>query len=201
MNETLFAELFEQFIENIWLQGAIIAVAVCFLEDGARCAVGLLVAAGRVNWWWSVIWMMIGSIAGDIGLYLIGRYLLSFCVEWGWIKIERIEKMKAYFGCHVIKALFLARFVPGVRTVVFLAAGGLRYRFLKFLIILSCITFLQILIFLYATEFIGESVAVYLADKRLRWMVAGFVVLLIMVVHFVVSRCGKQKIVKTVEKL
>jgi membrane protein DedA with SNARE-associated domain len=200
MNETLFAELYEQFIENIWLQGLLIALAVCFLEDAGRCASGLLVAAGRVNWWWALLWMLTGSMAGDIGLYLIGRYAIKFCVKWGWIKNATIGRFEEFFACHVIKALFLARFVAGVRTVIFMAAGVMHYRFLKFTAMLLLITLLQIVLFLAVTDLVGDSVADYLADPHWRWAIAAMAVLLIMTGHLMFRKRTREKIVQAVER-
>jgi membrane protein DedA with SNARE-associated domain len=199
VNEPMVAELYDQFVENIWLQGALIAVGVCFLEDAGRCATGLLVAAGRVNWWWALIWMMIGSLAGDVGLYLIGRYAMSFCTDRSWLRAESVEKMKQYFARHALKALFGARFVPGARTVIFMTAGASRYRMLHFLAALSLISLAQILLFLYGTELVGERVSVYLADPRSRWMTAGVAVALMTVVHFAFRKRGKARIEKGVD--
>ncbi len=194
----MVAELYDQFVENIWLQGTLIAVGVCFLEDAGRCATGLLVAAGRVNWWWALIWMMIGSLAGDLGLYLIGRYAMSFCTGRGWIRADSIEKMKQYFGRHAFKALFCARFVPGARTVIFMTAGASHYSLLLFFAALLGISLAQILLFLYGTELVGERVSVYLSDPHSRWITAGVVVALLAVVHFAFRKRGKAKIEKGV---
>ena len=45
MSEDFFFQLCEQLSNHIWLQALIMLVGTCFLEDAARCGIGLLVAA------------------------------------------------------------------------------------------------------------------------------------------------------------
>lgn len=197
MNETMFVELCEQLADNWWLQGVLIAFVVCFFEDVARCAIGLLVAAGRINWWLAFTGMMIGSLMGDLGLYLIGRYAMDFCISRRWINAERIEKMKGSFSRHAVKAIIGARFLPGARSVAYAAAGATRYRILNFISVLSCVTLLQTLIYLYGTELVGERL---LEDPRTRWIVAGVVLAAIITGHFIVKKRSKKRVEKVVDR-
>ncbi len=191
MNETVFVELCEQLAGNIGLQWILIVVGVCFLEDVARCAIGLLVSAGRVDWWVAFSGMMIGSLVGDLGLYLIGRYAMDFCAGRGWINAGRIEKMKRYFSIHAVKAIVGARFFPGARTVAYVAAGATHYRIIKFSSVLFVVTVLQNLIYLYGTEIVGERVLGYFKDPLMRWIAGGLLLAIIISGHIVVSKRNK----------
>lgn len=51
VNEATFLQLCEHLSDNLWLQGLLVAVGTCFLEDAGRCGVGLLVAAGHMEAW------------------------------------------------------------------------------------------------------------------------------------------------------
>lgn len=117
MSEAMFIELCERLAENMFLQWFLIVFGVCFLEDVARCAVGLLVAAAQLRWWFAFSGMMVGSLIGDLALYLVGRYARDFCVGRGWVNAERLEKTKERFSQHAIKTIVGARFFIGARTV------------------------------------------------------------------------------------
>lgn len=193
MNETVFVELCEHLTENIALQWILIVIGICFLEDVARCAVGLLVATDQLEWWFAFSGMIAGSLVGDLGLYLIGRYAMNFCVERRWINAERIERMKHYFSMHAIKAVFGARFFPGARSVAYLTAGATHYRFLNFFLILLAAAVSQALIFLYGTELFGERVLGYFESPRTRWIAGGIFLLLIVCTHFIVAKRNKAR--------
>lgn len=198
MNETVFVDLCDQLAGNVWLQWVLIVVGVCFLEDVARCAIGLLVAAARIDWWVAFSGMMVGSLLGDLGLYLIGRYAMVFCVKRGWINSVRVEKMKGYFSRHAIKAIIGARFFPGARTVAYVAAGATHYRMFHFLSVLSAVTVAQNLLYLYGTELVGESVLKYLEDPWMRWAVAFLILVVVATGHFAVSRRGAGAVEKEI---
>ena len=193
MSDASFSELCQQLAGNIWLLGLLIAVGVCFLEDAARCAVGLLVAAGHINWWTAFIAMMAGSLLGDLGLYLIGRYAMAFCVNRRWINAGRFEKMKGYFSQHAIKAIIGARFFPGARTLAYAAAGATHYKVMKFMVVLTGVTLAQTLLYLYATDLIGEQVLSYLEDPAMRWTAAGIILFVIISGHFIITRSRKMR--------
>jgi membrane protein DedA with SNARE-associated domain len=192
VSDASFSDLCEQLVGNNWLLGILITIGVCFLEDPARCAVGLLVAAGHIGWWTAFIAMMAGSILGDLGLYIIGRYAMVFCVNRRWINAERLERMKGYFLMHAIKAIVAARFFPGARTLAYVAAGATHYKVLKFLAILTGAALLQTLVYLYATALIGDQVLAYLDDPVMRWTVGGVILILIITGHFIIKKRKKQ---------
>jgi len=196
VTDASFSELCEQLAGNAWLLGFLITVGVCFLEDPARCAVGLLVAAGHISWWLAFISMMVGSLIGDLGLYLIGRYAMAFCVNRRWINRDRVERMKGYFSQHAIKAIIAARFFPGARTLAYITAGATHYKVIKFLIILTGAALAQTLIYLYATALIGDRVLAYLDDPAMRWAAAGVILSVIVAGHFIIKK--KKKYLKKI---
>jgi membrane protein DedA with SNARE-associated domain len=191
VTDTSFSALCEHLAGNPLLLGFIITLGVCFLEDPARCAVGLLVSTGHIGWWTAFVCMIAGSLLGDFGLYLIGRYAMGFCVNRRWINASRIEQMKGYFSQHAIKALVGARFLPGARTLAYIAAGATHYRVIKLLVILTGVAVIQALIFLYATGLIGERFRSYLDNQTMRWAVVGVIVSVMIAGHYIVKRRKK----------
>lgn len=188
MTDAAFSGLCEHLAGNPWLLGLILTAGVCFLEDPGRCVVGLLVATGDLNWWFAFSTMIIGSLVGDVGLYLIGRYAMVLCVNRRWINIERVEQMQGYFSLHAIKTLVAARFLPGARTFAFITAGVTHYGLIRFMVVLTGAAVVQALIFLYATQFIGERFLVYLENKNMRWAAVVVIFAMILAMHFAIKK-------------
>lgn len=116
-----------------WTYG--ILFAVIFVETGLVIMPllpgdSLLFAAGTfaalpdgLNIWYLVILLIIAAILGDTVNYSIGHYLGERAYNIKWIKKEYFEKTHAFFEKHGGKAIFLARFVPIVRTFAPFVAG------------------------------------------------------------------------------
>ena len=90
----------------------------------------LLFAAGTfaaldsgLNVWVLLVLLMVAAILGDTVNYWIGHYLGDRAYNIKWIKHEYLDKTHAFFEKHGGKAIFLARFVPIVRTFAPFVAG------------------------------------------------------------------------------
>ncbi|MFZ5855627.1 MAG: DedA family protein, partial [Chloroflexota bacterium] len=90
----------------------------------------LLFAAGTfaaldsgLNVWVLLILLMAAAILGDTANYWIGHYLGDRAYNIKWIKREYLDKTHAFFEKHGGKTIFLARFVPIVRTFAPFVAG------------------------------------------------------------------------------
>jgi membrane-associated protein len=118
---------------GIWTYG--ILFAVIFVETGLVIMPilpgdSLLFAAGTfaalpdgLNIWYLVILLMVAAVLGDTVNYSIGHYLGERAYNIKWIKREYFDKTHAFFEKHGGKAIFLARFVPIVRTFAPFVAG------------------------------------------------------------------------------
>lgn len=160
-------ELFVTFCEHLRLhpiqQALVIILGTCFIEDPARCAVVVMFAGGHITYWWlTFVSMILGGMVGDIGLYLIGRFAMRFLVRWNWVDRERVASLKNRFGGHVAWSSFVARFLPGMRTIVYLSAGSMRYHFGWFLLVLFAAAAVQAYLFLLAADFISVYILPYL---------------------------------------
>lgn len=168
-------------------------VGTCFLEDAARLGVGLLVADGDVGWWMAFFSMTFGGMVGDVGLYVIGRYATLFLIRRRWVDPARLTWMEEYYKRNAIKAVMIARFIPGARTLSYVTAGAIRFPLPRFLLLLFLAAMVQSLIFLKVSGVIAEQMMPYLHDRRLQAAVFGAIVLALLLGHHLLTRRNKRK--------
>jgi membrane-associated protein len=91
--------------------------------DSLLFAAGTFAALGALNIWFLMGLLMVAAVLGDTVNYSIGHYLGERAYNIKWIKKEYLDKTHAFFEKHGGKAIFLARFVPIVRTFAPFVAG------------------------------------------------------------------------------
>jgi membrane protein DedA with SNARE-associated domain len=120
-----------------WLFFTGIGIPPCPEEAGIVYAASLT-ARPEVRWWFALPAASLGILCADVVLYGVGRFWGRRLFEYRWaqrlVKPERRQRFEARFHDHGIKVLITARFLPPLRTGVFIVAGAVRYSFLRFLI-------------------------------------------------------------------
>jgi membrane-associated protein len=91
--------------------------------DSLLFAAGTFAALGSLNVLYVAGLLMVAAVLGDAVNYSIGYYLGARAYNIKWIKKEYLDKTHAFFEKHGGKAIFLARFVPIVRTFAPFVAG------------------------------------------------------------------------------
>ncbi len=91
--------------------------------DSLLFAAGTFAAFGSLNIFYIAGLLIVAAVLGDAVNYSIGHYLGERAYNIKWIKREYLEKTHAFFEKHGGKAIFLARFVPIVRTFAPFVAG------------------------------------------------------------------------------
>ncbi len=91
--------------------------------DSLLFAAGTFAALGSLNVWLLLALLMIAAVGGDTVNYWIGHYLGDRAYNIKWIKRDYLDRTHAFFEKHGGKTIFLARFVPIVRTFAPFVAG------------------------------------------------------------------------------
>lgn len=91
--------------------------------DSLLFAAGTFAALGSLNVYVLMLLLMLAAIGGDTVNYWIGHALGERAYNIKWIKREYLDRTHAFFEKHGGKTIFLARFVPIVRTFAPFVAG------------------------------------------------------------------------------
>ena len=105
-------------------------------EEVTLIGSGLLVGWGEADFWWSSFACICGILGGDSLIFGLGhhygrRFLDSKPMQF-LLPPERQRKVQNFFATHGSKALFLARFFPGVRIGVYAYAGSQKIAWVRF---------------------------------------------------------------------
>lgn len=106
-------------------------------EDIPLIATGYLIWQGSLHWFPALAVTISAVLIGDTILFWIGRKIgvqyLEKRSSTSWANPERVRKVEFWFKKYGSGIVFLARFVMGLRSVVFLLAGAMRMRYWLFL--------------------------------------------------------------------
>lgn len=94
--------------------------------DSLLITAGLIAASGRLELPLVMTTLVSGAVLGDLTGWFIGRHIgrrLFMKSDSRFFHHEHLEKTEAFYGKHGPKAVFLARFIPIVRSFAATLAG------------------------------------------------------------------------------
>ena len=105
-------------------------VLATFVSEDLTClGVGLLASSGQADVMTGLAACFLGIFAGDVGLWLAGRLAGRRLLRWRWaadrLPAHRLEQLGAWLDRNCAQAVVAARFLPGTRLPMYLAAGVL----------------------------------------------------------------------------
>lgn len=133
----------DQFIEHFTYLGVLLILlgsgfGLPLPEDLPLALSGALCARGYANIWIMLPLCFAAVFGADCMLYLLGRryghHVSRLPLLRRYLTPHRLARAEATFHKHGGKTLFVARFLPGVRTPVFFTAGVFRLPFWKLVV-------------------------------------------------------------------
>lgn len=200
MTEDALIQLCGSLSDHLWLQGLLIVLVTGLVEDAARCGVGLLVSAGHIRWDIALGGMILGAVLVDGVLYLLGRFATDLMLRRRWVDPNRLTWAQARFSKHAVKAIIVARFIPGLRLATSLAAGTIRYPLPRFLLWLSVAALAQGVLYLQAANLIAQTILPYLHDRKNHLIAFGVIVLLLLIANALYLRHRRRASARATEK-
>lgn len=131
-------------------------------EDITLIAGGLMAYYGKANVFVMIGVGLAGVMLGDGAMFQIGRRFGYRVFEWRWMSkimhAERLESVKQNLQNHGYKVIFSARFMPGVRSLVFLSSGALGIPFRVFLLFDGLAAMISVPAIVYSCYFFGDQI-------------------------------------------
>jgi membrane protein DedA with SNARE-associated domain len=140
----LLERLITVFAENGYV-AVFIALLLCgagipLPEDITLVAGGVIAGLGYADVHVMAVVTMVGVLAGDAAMFLLGHHYGERMLQWKPIALlmppRRYAKMQEKFERYGNRLMFFARFLPGMRTAVYITAGSThRISFWRFLML------------------------------------------------------------------
>ncbi len=177
--------LVSAYIEHFTYIGLFAVLLLCGLglpmpEDIALLAGGFLVHRGITRYPITLAVSLVGVVAGDNSLFFLGRHFGTGLVRYFGLTRPgsqvQINRIRRFMHRHGHRAIFYARFLAGLRALIYLTAGSFGVTPLRFLFydLLGAIISVPIVVslgYLFGGQL--ESVIRYLGGfERLLWVVA-----------------------------
>ena len=161
---------------------------------------GFTAGRGELSFIWVVVAGSLGSLLGQLPLYYLGRLvgeekLVRWADRYGkWLTLsgDDIRKADDWFDKHGTKAVFIARLIPGLRSLISIPAGISEMPMPKFLLYSAVGTTLWVVILTALGGLLGQNydlVDTYLGPVAL--VVVGG--LAVFAVFWIVRRRRQQK--------
>jgi len=187
----LLQHLITIFAENGYV-AVFIALMICgaglpLPEDITLVAGGVIAGLGYANVHGMFALAMFGVLLGDCAIFLLGHHYGSRIMQWRFVariltptRYAKVQKLFHHYGNRL---LFIARFLPGMRTTIYLTAGMThRVSSLRFLLIDTAAALISVPVWVYLGYFGADNHAWLMTWLRRGqasvWILAGLVVLI-----------------------
>ncbi|MFC3651684.1 DedA family protein [Dyella humi] len=159
-------------------------------EDITLVAGGVIAGLGYADVHTMAAVTMVGVLAGDAGMFLLGHHYGVHMLQWKPISLlmppRRYAKMQDKFARFGNRLMFFARFLPGMRTAVYITAGAThRVSFWRFLLLDGMAALVSVPFWVYLGYF-GANRREWLGmwiqrGQNSLWLIGGVVLLVLLV--------------------
>jgi membrane protein DedA with SNARE-associated domain len=134
MSFAMFPDLVSTIHAEPWLLALAIIAATFIHEDIATVATGMLVADGVTSVGVALPALYIGIVAGDLGLYGMGRLVALNRISKRLAGGRRFSALKIWLDERLVAGVFLVRFLPGLRMPAYTTYGFFAMPFRRFVV-------------------------------------------------------------------
>jgi membrane protein DedA with SNARE-associated domain len=140
---------------------------------------------------------LLGVLAGDVFLFTMGRRFGHHVVEHRvfrrLVNPSRLLMAEELFARHGLKIIFIGRFLPGLRPMIFMAAGVLRVRPLAFAAVNGAAACISVPTLVLLGKFFGGSLDQIKRDIRIASHGMGLVLIVIALIAGAIWLQRRQK--------
>jgi membrane protein DedA with SNARE-associated domain len=150
-------------------------------EDITLVAGGVIAGLGYANVHTMVVVGLLGVLTGDSLMFIVGRIFGERALRLRWVAYlltpRRYAQVQAKFTRYGNRLMFVARFLPGLRSPIFLTAGMTRrVSFLRFFLLDGLAALISVPIWVYLGYYGAQN-----HEWLLTWLSRGKVIVLIVV--------------------
>lgn len=181
----------------------LVAIATLVSEDIASIGSGLMAARGTFTFFQASLAAFSGIVVGDLALYAAGRWLgrpalARRPLRW-FVSADKLAVGEKWFDEKGIRAVLVARFIPGTRLPTYVAAGVLKAPFLKFLFYFLVSALLWTPALVGVSMLLGREVLAFYAgfEAYALWVLLGLVLVLFLgfrIVPLLFSHRGRRRL-------
>lgn len=203
----LLQQLITIFAENGYV-AVFIALMICgaglpLPEDITLVAGGVIAGLGYANVHAMFALAMFGVLLGDSAIFLLGHHYGARIMRWRFVARiltpSRYARVQDKFHRYGNRMLFIARFLPGMRTTVYLTAGMThRVSVLRFLLLDGAAALISVPFWVYLGYFGADNhkwlVTWMHRGQASLWVLVGIVLLIVLLSwwrHRRRARCEK----------
>ena len=139
-------------------------------EDIPLIAAGWMVHRGEGHLYLMMLTGLAGVMLGDALLFNMGRRYGDHVFEHRWLrriaKPWLLDKARRQYARHGWKILFVGRFMPGLRSVLFLTAGAFKVPFWLFFCVDGFAALISVPLWIWAGWYFGSGVEKFIKDAR-----------------------------------
>jgi membrane protein DedA with SNARE-associated domain len=170
-------------------------------EDIVLITGGMLASRDITDFWIVNAVCMAGVLGGDSAVFLIGRRFgpgLKQKKFFRRIVSEKIDKrVDRVIQKYGDKVIFMARFMPGLRTPIFMTCGIYQVRYWKFFTLDGLAALISVPLWVYVGLIFGENLE--MLERKIKQFQVGIYSLLgALVVVFIVYALVKRKVMSNV---
>ncbi len=193
-----------------WQQIFTITIGCYILEDPTTVFTGLMVVAGQVDLFVALFGIFFGIFTGDFLLYLTGRIFGQKVLRWGpltrRLPVRHIERLNAWFDRHGWSAVLASRFIPGTRFPLYVSAGALGMKPLRFAMWTGIAVAIWAVVMLAIVLALGEKATSpfkWLFGDNILALIAAVVVLLFVVraILLLSTKVGRGRLIAKITRL